>query len=460
VTRKEFAWALLTAGAALSALAPVGAQAPAGTGLEQAMALAVRNYPSIAAADSRTQAAEADLDLARTDYLPKVDVMLQANRSTLNNITGLMLPQSVMPSISGPPFASTSQSAFNSAAGVLASWQPFDFGYRGAKVRAALGRVDAAGADEDAVKLDVEANAATAFLNLAAAQRLEQVATANLERLHNYRFAVDVLVQNKLRAGVEGQLAASAEAQAQAVLAQASRDVARSRATLSRLTGSEWPAQRVDLPKAAAAAAPAPAAPSIHPLARKQQAVAGAAESDAQATARSYAPTVAIIGGASTRGSGRLANGTFVGGSTGLTPDTGNWAVGVQLNFALGSLPAVRARAASQRATAAAERARYQETLAQLAERQAQAAAALASARQVAAVAPVQLSAARLAYDQQHSRFRSGLVTSVEVSSAAAALAQAEAQDALAQIELLRALLESAAAGGSLAEFHQAVRQP
>jgi outer membrane protein len=451
VTRKEFAWALLTAGAALSALAPVGAQAPAGTGLEQAMALAVRNYPSIAAADSRTQAAEADLDLARTDYLPKVDVMLQANRSTLNNITGLMLPQSVMPSISGPPFASTSQSAFNSAAGVLASWQPFDFGYRGAKVRAALGRVDAAGADEDAVKLDVEANAATAFLNLAAAQRLEQVATANLERLHNYRFAVDVLVQNKLRAGVEGQLAASAEAQAQAVLAQASRDVARSRATLSRLTGSEWPAQRVDLPKAAAAAAPAPAAPSIHPLARKQQAVAGAAESDAQATARSYAPTVAIIGGASTRGSGRLANGTFVGGSTGLTPDTGNWAVGVQLNFALGSLPAVRARAASQRAT---------ETLAQLAERQAQAAAALASARQVAAVAPVQLSAARLAYDQQHSRFRSGLVTSVEVSSAAASLAQAEAQDALAQIELLRALLESAAAGGSLAEFHQAVRQP
>jgi len=78
----------------------------------------------------------------------------------------------------------------------------------------------------------------------------------------------------------------------------------------------------------------------------------------------------------------------------------------------------------------------------------------------VAAVAPVQLSAARLAYDQQHSRFRSGLVTSVEVSSAAASLAQAEAQDALAQIELLRALLESAAAGGSLAEFHQAVRQP
>jgi hypothetical protein len=46
------------------------------------------------------------------------------------------------------------------------------------------------------------------------------------------------------------------------------------------------------------------------------------------------------------------------------------------------------------------------------------------------------------------------------VSAAAAALAQAEAQDALAQIDLLRALLESAAAGGSLAEFHHAVRQP
>jgi MFS family permease len=62
----------------------------------------------------------------------------QANRATDNNITGLVLPQSIIAPISGPvPTRTSNRSAWGSAAGLLFSWEPFDFGYRGARVGAA-----------------------------------------------------------------------------------------------------------------------------------------------------------------------------------------------------------------------------------------------------------------------------------------------------------------------------------
>jgi outer membrane protein TolC len=116
--------------------------------LEEAVDFALKNYPAVRASLERVNAAQAGIGLARTNYLPRADMVWQTNRATDNNITGLVLPQSIIAPISGPvPAATSNRSAWGSAAGLLFSWEPVDFGYRGAKVDAARATRDRATAE-------------------------------------------------------------------------------------------------------------------------------------------------------------------------------------------------------------------------------------------------------------------------------------------------------------------------
>src|SRR5262245_35707228 len=100
--------------------------------LEQAVDFALKHYPAVRASLARSRAAEAGVGVARTSYLPRTDVVWQTNRATDNNITGLLIPNSVTAPITGPVALSPSnQSAWGSAGGLLFSWEPLDFGYRG-----------------------------------------------------------------------------------------------------------------------------------------------------------------------------------------------------------------------------------------------------------------------------------------------------------------------------------------
>src|SRR5215470_7610868 len=80
--------------------------APTPLTIRQAVDNAVTNYPSITVSQEQMNAAAAAIALARTAYLPRVDGIAQVNRATRNNVFGLLLPQSVIPSISGPVIGS------------------------------------------------------------------------------------------------------------------------------------------------------------------------------------------------------------------------------------------------------------------------------------------------------------------------------------------------------------------
>src|SRR5436305_1714884 len=106
--------------------------------IAQAVETAVTNYPSIRVSQEQINAAAAGIQLARTAYLPRVDGLAQANRATRNNVFGLLLPQNVIPSISGPVIgANNFGTVWGSAIGALVTWEPFDFGLRQANVNAA-----------------------------------------------------------------------------------------------------------------------------------------------------------------------------------------------------------------------------------------------------------------------------------------------------------------------------------
>ncbi len=87
--------------------------------LTEAVEQSLKNYPSIRVSQEEMNAAGARIQLARTAYLPRVDALAQFNRATRNNTFGLLLPQSVVPSLSGPVIGSNNLgSVWGSAVGV------------------------------------------------------------------------------------------------------------------------------------------------------------------------------------------------------------------------------------------------------------------------------------------------------------------------------------------------------
>ena len=125
--------------------------------LEQALQYAVDHYPTVRAALEQVNVSAANVSAAKTAaYLPRLDSLWQSNLATTNNIFGQLLPQSVIPALSGPVLPTTSaQGVWSSAAGALASWEPFDLGLRSATVAGAEAAVTSARASEVLTRLDV-----------------------------------------------------------------------------------------------------------------------------------------------------------------------------------------------------------------------------------------------------------------------------------------------------------------
>ena len=149
-------------------VSPIRASAqPAPSGpltLNDAIQTALKNYPTIKERRARAAAADETVGVAKTVYLPRLDFLFQENRATTNNVFGLLLPQGVIPPISGPVLGTSSyDSVWGSAAGVLLSWEAVDFGQRRAAVNVARAQSSAVKAQATLTELDVAAPPATPF---------------------------------------------------------------------------------------------------------------------------------------------------------------------------------------------------------------------------------------------------------------------------------------------------------
>src|SRR5215467_6391685 len=76
--------------------------------IQQAVRQALDSYPAVRSSLEQVSAAAAEINLARTAYLPRADFLGQVNRATHNNVFGLVLPQGVLPTISGPALGTNS----------------------------------------------------------------------------------------------------------------------------------------------------------------------------------------------------------------------------------------------------------------------------------------------------------------------------------------------------------------
>ena len=429
------------------------------------MQYAVDHYPTVRAALEQVNASTAGVDVARSAYLPRLDSLWQSNRATANNIFGQLLPQGIIPALSGPVLPSTSsQSVWGSAIGTLFSWEPFDFGLRHASVVSAEAGLTQARAGETLTRLDVQNAVAQAFLTVLAAQRALTAAQADLDRRSVLLQSVQTLVNNQLRPGAEASRADAERAAAQRRLSQAQQTLTIAQTTLTRVLGVTQGGVTIAGDPLLARLPPMdilPSSASAHPLAHVRQAAIDQGRALEDILSRTDYPRVFVQSSVFARGSGASPSGLFDGGVDGLGLDRANWAAGVQILFPnLFDFSALRARKAAAAASTRTSMALYDEALLTITNQQQAAAALLQTTRAIAANTPVELAAAQQSEIQARARYDAGLASIIEVADAQSLLAQAEVQDQLARVDVWRALLAAAAAQGDLLPFVNAVRQP
>jgi outer membrane protein len=428
-----------------------------GLTIAQAVDAALRNYPSVQVSQEQINAAAAGIQLARTAYLPRVDAHAQVNRATRNNVFGLLLPQGVIPSISGPVLGTnTFGTGWGSALGVLVTWEPFDFGLRQASVGAATAARTQSEATLKRTQFDVSVAAADAYVTLVAAQETVRAAHAGVDRAEVISRTISALANAQLRPGADASRAEAELAAARTLLIQAQQAVEVARANVSQFVGLP-PAQiavagpkLLQLPQERAVA---PLDTATNPITVEQNAFIAQLQAQLRILERSYFPRFFAQASTYARGTGAEVNGHNLGGLNGLAPTIQNSALGFSVTFPVYDLPSIRARESGQSATIRAETARLRQIATDLTAQWNRAVASLEGARNVAANTPIQVAAARTATEQATARYQSGLGNIDEVAEAQRLLTQSEIDDALARLNVWRGLLGIATAAGDIQPF-------
>jgi outer membrane protein len=426
--------------------------------LEEALQYALEHYPTVRVAIEEVNALTPGVSVAKAAYLPRLDGLWQSQRATVNNTAGQLLPQSVIPSMSGPvPLSISGQSVWGSAAGALFSWEPFDFGLRRSTVASAEAAVARARAAETLTRLEVQQAVGEAFLAVVSAERAVAAAEGDVSRRDVLARAAQVLADNQLRPGAEASRANAERVAAQTRLIRAQQNRTLARSALARLLGVPSGDVGVDaltmvdeLPPSGIAGT----APDAHPLTKARQAAVDLARSREDELTHADRPRVYVQSSVFARGSGAEPDGHLSGGLEGLAIDRPNWAAGVQVVFPnVFDFSSLSARKAASAAATRSEIARYDETLLLVSSQQRDAAAIVQAARAIAANTPVQLAAARQSEAQARARYEAGLASIVEVADAQDLLTQAEYQDQIARVDVWRALLSESVAAGDLGPF-------
>jgi outer membrane protein TolC len=423
--------------------------------IARAVEMTLRNYPSIRVTQEQMNAAAAAIRLAQTAYLPRVDGLLQVNRATRNTYYGLLLPQGVIPGVDGVK-ADNLGTVFDSGAGVLVSWQPFDFGLRRANIAAAEAARDQAEAALNKTRYEISVAAADAFLTVVAARQTAEAARASVDSWQILQRSIHALVNAQLRPGADESRVTAELAVAQTQVAQAEQAIDVARATLGEFVGLD-PTQVSLNPAKLTEPSPEGAEsafdPANNPLAREQTAAIAQQQKRLDALGRTYYPQFLVQGVASGRGSGVETDGARLGGLNGLVPTTPNFGLGLTVTFSAMDRFALHEQEAMQSANVRAQEAQYQVIATKLRAQFNAATAALAGARRVAANTPVEVTSARTAVEQATARFQSGLAPIDDVAQARRLLVQAQIDDALARLNVWRARLQLAAARGDIQPF-------
>lgn len=211
---------------------------------------ALRDSPTLAAADARARSAQAQAGLADAQRTPTLGASAR--------LSGVQLPETIAPEPIGGDFKASGILMLNFA------WAPDLWGGQRAAFEAAAGQARAAEVDAQAARLNLSSNVARSYIALAQAFDAQDVATRETARATRLRD----LARQRVDAGLDNQLqlrnadAAIGIARQQAQAAQLQIDALRN--ALAALLG-KGPDCGLDIARPQLLQTPAPQVPAVLP---------------------------------------------------------------------------------------------------------------------------------------------------------------------------------------------------
>ncbi len=435
--------------------------------IRESVEVALRNYPTIAQRQFKLRAAKANVALAKTQYLPNLNVDLQESGVTANRIASVVMNNvsgfDTVPVDSGPSSTSHSLKPYmNSLQGLNFNWLLIDGGLRHANDNYAFADARTARADLNLTKLDVAFAAADAFLDAAAAKQVIRSTTAAVEHMEAGKLRAKTLVSEGLKPGVEAAEWDFEVSKSRIALIKAERDTRLSLVALAEKMGIA--SQDIDIisnpliRRPAAEPSSKPFNLTLHPLALYKTAEVSRWRAKQILLDKSYRPHLWL--NSSVYGRGNSSNTTInpLGPvAAGVLPQVFNYMIGASLSFPFMEYFPLKAQIQMAKSNEMAAQADYELAMQILEKKDARARILLAQARKVADETPRLVEAARVKEIKEQKRYSTGLTNVVSLAAAEKELAEAEVEDALAQIDVWRAILCLAYVQGDLRPFLQLV---
>jgi outer membrane protein TolC len=421
--------------------------------LDEAIAEALAHHPRLAEANANRTSADAQVAEADARLLPSLGVSAEINRSTGNTPPGAFFPAPGFIPISGAPRGKTLDSGeWQTGVAVWAGWDVLSLARQAAAIDVALAVRSQASAALDAQRLQVAYQAGDAFLVLLEAEEAVRAVATNVQRAQVLVTATRPLVAQSLRPGVDEARAEAELANAQTQLARAEQTREVRRAELAEAlghTGGGVEAVAGSLLGPVDRLRPGPATDATHhPQVVEAAAAASRAAQARRAVDVEYLPRLDLLASLWARGSGFLNS-----PASGIVPDIPNWAACAFATWSILDIPLIQQRSRAAEAEYAAALSRRDEVVLAVSGQIARASALVEGAVRVAQQTPAALASAQAAAQQALARYQSGLAPVVDVADAQRVLAQAEIDDAVARLEVRRAILLLSRASGDLGPF-------
>lgn len=429
--------------------------------LREAIETSLRNYPAIQNKFFKLRAAKANVGLAKAQYLPNLNIDTQVSAVTGNRIASVVMNNvsgfDTVPVDSGPPVSSSSLKPLcNNLQGLNLNWLLVDFGLRHSNDKFAEADARTARADVSLTKLDVAFAAADSFFHAAAAKQIIGARKAALEHMEAAKLRVRTLVAQGLRPGVDAAELDYEVAKAKINLIKAEKDFRLALVNMAEKMGlatSDFdiisdPVTRSPLDSSIER----PVDLSSHPLARFKLAEIDRWRAKQVVLDKAYRPHLWLNSSIWGRGSGDSVN-PIKPVAGGFLPQVFNYMVGVSFSFPIMEYFPLKEQKKMAHSNELAARADFDLAMLELEKKDANSRIMLEQARKVAQETPALVDAARVKEVNVVKRYDVGLTNVVSLAIAEENLAQADVENAVAQIEVWRSILALGYAQGELDSF-------
>jgi len=435
--------------------------------IREAVDVSLRNFPQITQKLFKLRAAKANVTLAKTQYLPNLNIDTQVSAVTPNRIASVVMNNvsgfDTVPVDSGPSAKSTTLAPeCNNLQGLNLNWLLVDYGMRKANDRFAFADARTARADVALTKLDVAFHAADAFLDAVAAKQIIRSTTAALEHMEAANLRAKTLVAEGLRPGVDAADWDYEVSKTKISLIKAEKNTRVALVDLAEKMGLA--STDLDIISDPLIRSPMratylqPVDLTSHPLARMKEAEVYRWKAKWDVLDKAWRPHLWLNASVWGRGSGASRSVNPIGSvAGGFLPQVFNYMVGVSYSFPVLEYFPLKAQKDMARSNQLAAKADFDLAMQVLERKDARARIQLEMTRKVAAQTPILVESARVREIKVLKRYSAGLTNMVSLADAEKALAEAEVEDALAQIDVWRAILHLGYVQGDLGPFLQLV---